>query len=187
MSSPEKISSIEFDFEEVPTEEQPSAGLQASANPSEPLSASPAMGAALDEIRSGAPAARTRGNERTPIGGENPRAVLRAKVEAQRQVEATKQADLEEVLKASEAEPILPREDADALRAENHELRIENNSLQTLLRDQNQKVRKLADDLRQAYKERDQIVQVAEKMKHQRDLKPREIQKALNGISKVLK
>lgn len=90
-------------------------------------------------------------------------------------------------LEATETEPIPTLEDIDALRAENLKLKTENNSLQTLMRDQNKKIEKLADDLRQAHKERDNIIQTAEKMKHQRELKPKQIQKALNEISKILK
>ena len=90
-------------------------------------------------------------------------------------------------LEAMETEPIPTLEDIDALRAENLKLKTENNSLQALMLDQKKKIEKLAEDLRQAHKERDNIVQVAEKMKHQRELKPKQIQKALNDFSKILK
>lgn len=90
-------------------------------------------------------------------------------------------------LEATETEPIPILEDIDALRAENLKLKTENNSLQALMQDEKKKIEKLAEDLRQAHKERDNIVQVAEKMKHQRELKPKEIQKALNEISKISK
>ena len=91
--------------------------------------------------------------------------------------------EVEEAPEVTEAEPI---EDLDALRAENLKLKTENRSLQFLVRDQKTKVKKLADDLRQAYKERDEIVQVAAKIKHQRELKPKQIRKALNDISKIV-
>ena len=90
-------------------------------------------------------------------------------------------------LEATETEPIPTLEDIDALRAENLKLKTENNSLQALMLDQNKKIKKLANDLRQAHKERDNIVQVAENMKHQRESKPKQIRKALNDISKIMK
>lgn len=78
-------------------------------------------------------------------------------------------------------------DDPDALRADNLRLKSDNSSLQSLLQDQNEKIRKLADDLRQARKESDAIVQAAEGIKHHKDLKPNELQKALNAIAKILR
>lgn len=101
--------------------------------------------------------------------------------------EQMRKPDLEQAHEATEAEPTPTHEEADALRAENLKLETQISSLQALMRDQNKKIRELAGDLRQACKERDEIIQVAEKMKHQRELKPRQIQKALNGISKIVK
>ena len=72
--------------------------LPASADPDQPLSAAPAMNAALDEIASGAPASRTNPNERGLPVRLNPAAALRAMVqsadaEARRQVEADRKAE----------------------------------------------------------------------------------------------
>lgn len=86
-----------------------------------------------------------------------------------------------------EAEPNATLEDADALRGENLKLKAENDSLRTLMDDQDEKIRMLTEDLRKAHKGRHEIVQVAEKMNHQQELKPKEIRKALNAISKTLK
>lgn len=91
--------------------------------------------------------------------------------------------EAEEEIKVTDAEPT---DDLDALRAENLKLKTEKKSLQILVLDQTMKVGKLADDLRRAHKERDEIVQVAAKMKHQRELKPKQIRKALNDISKIV-
>ena len=90
--------------------------------------------------------------------------------------------------KCLEAEPNdVTIKDAAALRLEYQKVKAENESLRTLMRDQDEKIRMLAEDLRKVRKERDEIIQVAEKKKHQRELKPKEIQKALNAIPKILK
>lgn len=92
---------------------------------------------------------------------------------------------LEETIEANEADPIFTREHIEALEAEILKLRTENNSLQTLTQDQSKTIRELAEDLRQSRKGHDKIMPVAEKMKHQRNLKPAQIQKALNAIAKT--
>ena len=149
------------------------ASLPASADPGQPLSAAPAMKAALDKIAIGAPASRTRPNERGPtVHKPEPNLYVNE--------------DDEQMMNLS-AEPKFTIEDVDALRTENLELKVENDSLRALMGDQNKKIRKLADDLRRARRERDEISQVAQKMKHQQELKPKQIQRALNAISKTLK
>lgn len=122
-----------------------------------------------------------------PAGYVKPMNYGRVEEEDEEMVEEEIKEDPEEALKTTEANQVLTLEDRDALRAENLKLQTENTSLQTLLRDQHEKIRKLAHDLRQAYKERDEIVLVAEKTNYQRGMKPRQVQKALNGISKILK
>ena len=93
----------------------------------------------------------------------------------------------EKAFEATEGESVRMSEDVDALRAENLQLKSEKSSLQHLLQDRNERIRKLADDLGQARKERDAIVQAAEGIKHHRDLKPNELQKALNAVAKILR
>lgn len=89
-------------------DEDVAPALPASAEPSQPLSASPAMDAALSEISSGAPASRTRGYERRQASDVNPAAMLRAKIgEAQRQVEATRKAEADKA--AAFGQPQGPR------------------------------------------------------------------------------
>lgn len=73
----------------------------------------------------------------------------------------------------------------DALRAENLKLKEENASQQTSMRDQDERIRTLAEDLRKAHKQLDEIFPVAEKRKHQHEVKPKELQKTLNAISKI--
>ena len=68
----------------------------ASADPSQPLSALPAIDAALAEILSGALASRTRRNKRRPTGSPDPVAKLKEMVKARRQVEATRKAEADE-------------------------------------------------------------------------------------------
>ena len=84
-------------------------------------------------------------------------------------------------------ESIHSSEDIDALRAENLQLKSDKSSLQRLLQERNKRIRELAHELRQARKERDAIVQAAEGVKHHKDLKPNELQKALNAIAKILR
>ena len=56
-----------------------------------------------------------------------------------------------------------------------------------MLPDREEKIRKFADELRQARKECDTFVQAAEGIKRHRDLKPIDQQKALNAVAKILR
>ena len=113
--------------------------------------------------------------------------------EAEKALEATKESvhvsekGSEEALGATDEEPIPTSEDVDALRAEILQLKLDKSSLEGTLRDRDDRICKLADQLRQARKECDTIIQAAEGIKHHKDLKPNELQKALNAIAKILR
>lgn len=63
-------------------------------------------------------------------------------------------------------------------------LEAENTALQALTRKQ-EELRVFADDPRKAGRECDPIIQAAEKIKHQQEVKPKHLQKALNTMSSV--
>ena len=95
--------------------------------------------------------------------------------------------DSEKAPEATDEEPIHTSENVDALRAEILQLKSDKSSLESMLRDRDDRIRNLADELRQVHKEHDAIVQAAEGIKRHKDLKPNELQKALNAIAKILR
>ena len=93
----------------------------------------------------------------------------------------------EEAIGPTDAETIPMSKDQDGLRAKYSQLISDRSSLQRLVQDQNEKIRELADELRQSRKESDAIIQAAQGIKHHKDLKPSELKKALNAIAKLLR